>query len=135
MASLTLSTASRRWSCSLATTFQFSNPAGGNRAAASPLIDRLLQGCGLLGCGLGASFMLHLAAAAVPIQAPRPANPSAAAPGSAAGLAAGPRRPGMIPLRSQSLISSSGSVISSGPRRPFPARANGVIVAKYAPVK
>ena len=55
----------------------------------------------------------------------------AAAPGSAAGLAAGPRRPGLIPLSSQSLISSSGSAISSGPRRPFPARANGVIVAKY----
>jgi len=100
MASLTLSTASRRWSCSLATTFQFSNPAGGDRAAAIPLIDRLLQGCGLLGCGIGASFMLHLAAAAVPIQAPKPANPSAAAPGSAAGLAAGPRRPGLIPLSS-----------------------------------
>ena len=55
----------------------------------------------------------------------------AEAPGSAAGLAAGPRRPGLIPLSSQSLISRSGSAISSGPRRPFPARANGVIVANY----
>jgi hypothetical protein len=95
----------------------------------------LLQGFGLLGCGLGASFMLHLAAAAVPIQAPRPANPSAAALGSAPALPSGPRRPGLIPLSSQSLISSSGSAIPSGPRRPFPARANGLTVAKYAPVK
>ena len=131
MASLTSSTASGRWNCSLASTFQFSNPAGGDRAAASPLLDRLLQGCGLLGCGLGASFLLHLAAAAVPIQAARPANPSAAALGSAAG----PRRPGLIPLSSQSLISSSGSAIPSGPRRPLPARANGLTVARYAPVK
>ena len=135
MASLTSSTASGRWNCSLASTFQFSNPAGGDRAAASPLLDRLLQGCGLLGCGLGASFLLHLAAVAVPIQAARPANPSAAALGSAAGLASGPRRPGLIPLSSQSLISSSGSAIPSGPRRPLPARANGLTVARYAPVK
>jgi len=132
---MTSSTASLRWNCSLATRFQFSNPAGGDRAAANPLLNRLLQGCGLLGCGIGASFLLHLAAAAVPIQATRPANPSAAAPGSAPGMASGPRRPGLIPISSQSLISGSGSALTPGPRRPFPARAGGLTVAKNAPVK
>jgi hypothetical protein len=57
----------------------------------------------------------------VPIQAPSASASAQAAAGSPT-MAAGPRRPGVIPSTSLSRDSGLNSDLSSGPRRPVPGQ-------------
>lgn len=70
---------------------------------------------------VAASFLLPFAASAVPIQSPG-ARASVQAPAGSPAMAAGPRRPGVIPSTSLSRDSGSNSDLSSGPRRPVPGQ-------------
>jgi hypothetical protein len=84
---------------------------------------------GAVAVALATSFLLPLAATAVPIQAPGSGTASAPVTGGTPGMAAGPRRPGAIPTASRSRDTSSNSDLSSGPRRPVPGQ-NEALTAK-----
>lgn len=81
---------------------------------------------GVVAVALATSFLLPLAATAVPIQAPGSGSAAAPATGGTSGMATGPRRPGAIPSTSRSRDTGVSSDLSSGPRRPVPGKSEAL---------
>jgi len=90
---------------------------------------RWLWGCGVGAIALVSSFLLPLAATAVPIQSLATANVPAAAQGGAPSGTDGPRRPGVTAPTSLSRATGSDAQLHAGPRRPVPVSVQNEALA------
>jgi len=93
-------------------------------------VGRCPSAPGALAVALATSFLLPLAATAVPIQAPGSGSGAAPASGGTSGMATGPRRPGAIPSTSRSRDTGLNSDLPSGTRRPFPGQSEALTAKK-----
>jgi hypothetical protein len=93
-------------------------------------VGRCPSAPGAVAVALATSFLLPLAATAVPIQAPGSGTASAPATGGTPGMAAGPRRPGAISTVSRSRDTGLNSDIASGTRRPVPGQSEALTAKK-----
>jgi hypothetical protein len=93
-------------------------------------VGRCPSAPGAVAVALATSFLLPLAATAVPIQAPGSGSGAAPAIGGTSGMATGPRRPGAIPSTSRSRDTGLNSDLPSRTRRPFPGQSEALTAKK-----
>ena len=100
----------------------------------SPATARCSLATAAFAIGLASSFLLPVAATAIPIKATGIVSASAPAPGGTPAMPSGPRRPGVIPSTSLPRDTGTNSDLSSGPRRPVPSQSQTLSAKKQTVV-